>query len=108
MLGRREVLVLQGTVAYPDTLPPHAEDLVSQLMQKQLSKRIGNMKGGVQDIKDHPFCEGLDWEHPHRLRVDVEARPFDRENHDWLPGEVVLAGRTPRIEAGEQRLFDTF
>ena len=70
-------------------------------MQKQLSKRIGNMKGGFQDIKDHPFCEGLDWEHPHRLRVDVEARPFDRENHDWLPGEVVLAGGTPRIEAGE-------
>eukprot|EP00908_Phaeocystis_cordata_P018608 Transcript_30074.p2 GENE.Transcript_30074~~Transcript_30074.p2 ORF type:complete len:395 (-),score=89.34 Transcript_30074:119-1303(-) len=101
-------LVLQGTVAYPDTLPPHAEDLVSQLMQKQLSKRIGNLKGGFRDIKDHPFCEGLDWEHPHRLRVDVEARPFDRESHDWLPGEVVLAGRTPRIEAGEQSWFDTF
>ena len=42
------------------------------------------MKGGFQDIKEHPFCEGLDWEHPERLRVKTEPRPFDREAHEWL------------------------
>ena len=41
-------------------------------------------------------------------RVDVAARPFDREKHEWLPGEVVLAGGTPRIDADKQSLFDTF
>ena len=85
----------QGTVVYPETLPPHAEALIAQLLQKSLSRRLGNLKGGFQDIKEHPFCKGLDWEHPHRLRVVTEPRPFDREAHEWLPGEVVLASSTP-------------
>ena len=101
-------LTLQGTVTYPETLPPHAEDLISQLLQKSLSKRLGNMKGGFQDIKEHPFCEGLDWEHPERLRVNTEPRPFDREAHEWLPGEVVLASSAPRQDAETQALFHGF
>ena len=101
-------LTLQGTVTYPETLPPHAEDLISQLLQKSLSKRLGNMKGGFQDIKEHPFCEGLDWEHPERLRVNTEPRPFDREAHEWLPGEVVLASSAPRQDVETQALFHGF
>jgi hypothetical protein len=34
------VITLQGTVTYPETLPPHAEGLISQLLQKSLSKRL--------------------------------------------------------------------
>jgi protein kinase X len=101
-------LTLQGTVTYPETLPPHAEAVISQLLQKSLSKRLGNLKGGFQDIKEHPFCEGLDWEHPERLRVNTEPRPFDREAHEWLPGEVVLASNAPRQDADTQALFHGF
>ena len=101
-------LTLQGTVTYPETLPPHAEAVISQLLQKSLSKRLGNLKGGFQDIKEHPFCEGLDWEHPERLRVNTEPRPFDREAHEWLPGEVVLASSAPRQDAQTQALFHGF
>ena len=101
-------MLLQGTVSYPETLPPHAEELISQLLQKSLSKRLGNLKGGFQDIKEHPFCEGLDWEHPHRLQVVTEPRPFDCEAHEWLPGEVVLASSAPRPDADTQALFHGF
>ena len=101
-------LTLQGTVTYPETLPPHAEELISLLLQKSLSKRLGNLKGGFQDIKDHAFCEGLDWEHPERLRVNTEPRPFDCEAHEWLAGEVVLASSAPRPDADTQALFHGF
>ena len=51
----RPLFVLQ--VEYPDDLPEDAADLIFQMLQKALSRRLGNMAGGYQDIKDHPFCE---------------------------------------------------
>jgi protein kinase A len=30
-------------------------------MQKDLSKRFGNLKNGINDIKNHPWFEGIDW-----------------------------------------------
>jgi len=31
-------------------------------LQTDLSKRYGNLKGGVNDIKDHRFFKGFNWE----------------------------------------------
>ena len=45
--------------------PPHfsrpARDLIKNLLQVDLSKRYGALKNGPEDIKNHPFFEGVDW-----------------------------------------------
>ena len=67
------------------------------------------MKGGTQDIKEHPWCVGFDWEHPHKHRVVSEhVRPFDREQYEWLPAVSVITAGRETIEANKQSQFDGF
>jgi protein kinase A len=53
---------LSGKVAYPSHINRFSRHLISQLLQTAPSKRIGNLRGGVIDIKSHPFFGGFDWE----------------------------------------------
>ena len=39
-----------------------AKHLCKQLMAKDPKKRIGNGKNGINEIKAHPFFEGIDWD----------------------------------------------
>ena len=42
-----------SNLAFPDNVPRDGAALIRKLLQRELSKRYGNMKGGVQDIKKH-------------------------------------------------------
>jgi len=37
------------------------KDLIRNLLQTDLSKRFGNLKNGVSDIKKHRWFTGVDW-----------------------------------------------
>ena len=37
------------------------KDFLGKLIQVDLSKRIGNLKNGVTDIKDHIWFENINW-----------------------------------------------
>ncbi len=39
-----------------------AKSLIKRLLQEDLSKRIGNLKGGVSDIKNHRFFKDFNWD----------------------------------------------
>jgi hypothetical protein len=53
---------LSGKVAYPSHVSRFARHLISQFLQTSPSKRIGSLRGGVVDIKAHPFFKDFDWE----------------------------------------------
>ncbi|WAQ92484.1 hypothetical protein PtA15_16A392 [Puccinia triticina] len=40
---------------------PASIDLISRLLVVDRSKRLGNLKGGIHDIKAHPWFRGVDW-----------------------------------------------
>ena len=46
---------------YPDGFDSKLKSLVKHLLRRDLSKRFGNMVGGVNDIKEHRFFESIDW-----------------------------------------------
>ncbi|KAI9323235.1 kinase-like domain-containing protein [Dichotomocladium elegans] len=52
--------ILQGRVKWPPYFDPRAKDLLKRLLTSDLSKRFGNLKGGADDIKNHPWFEGVD------------------------------------------------
>ena len=53
--------ILKGKLKFPSSFNSNAKSLVKHLLVQDLSKRYGNLKGGVNDIKNHRFFKGLDW-----------------------------------------------
>ncbi len=52
---------MKGKIKFPSSFPSNAKSLVKHLLVQDLSKRYGNLKGGVDDIKNHRFFKELDW-----------------------------------------------
>lgn len=45
--------IIEGKLRIPNYFSPDLSDLVKNLLQNDLSKRFGNLKNGVNDIKRH-------------------------------------------------------
>ncbi|EFN51280.1 hypothetical protein CHLNCDRAFT_141214 [Chlorella variabilis] len=54
--------VLKKPLAFPDSVPVSAEckDLITQLLAKEASKRVGS-RAGADEIKRHAWFAGLNW-----------------------------------------------
>jgi serine/threonine protein kinase len=52
---------LSGKISFPSHVSRFARHLISQFLQTAPSKRIGNLRGGVADVKGHPFFKDFDW-----------------------------------------------
>lgn len=47
--------ILAGKIEYPRHMKKEARDLISKLLTADLSRRLGNLKGGARDIRTHPW-----------------------------------------------------
>jgi len=54
--------ILQGKVSYPGLMDAYSKDLVKKLLQADRTKRLGCMKGGVDEIKKHKFYKDIDFD----------------------------------------------
>ncbi|XP_014251833.1 cAMP-dependent protein kinase catalytic subunit alpha-like [Cimex lectularius] len=50
-------------------------DLIDELLQNNYTKRLGNLKGGAKDIKNHPFFHDLDWKELLKKRIRPPFKP---------------------------------
>jgi len=53
--------ILANTPMFPDYMNKSAKDLIKKLLSTDRTRRIGNLKGGADDIKKHRFFKGFDW-----------------------------------------------
>ncbi|EED15507.1 cAMP-dependent protein kinase catalytic subunit PkaC1 [Talaromyces stipitatus ATCC 10500] len=63
--------ILRGKIKYPPYMHPDAVDLLSQLITPDLTKRLGNLHGGPEDVKNHPWFAEVTWDR--LLRKDIDA-----------------------------------
>lgn len=99
--------ILDGTVAYPADMDANAADLVSKLLQKDISRRYGNMVAGAKDIKEHKLYAHIDWKAPYEYRGSIRPAKFEPSKHDWLPALEVVTESKP-LKAQDQALFASF
>ena len=66
--------ILNGTITYPDYLPPDILDLLQKLIVKDLTLRLGNLQNGSDDVKNHPWFKEVIWER--LLSRDIET-PYE-------------------------------
>ena len=82
--------ILNCKLKFPSHFDPVAKDLVKRLLSPDLSKRYGNLKNGVQDIKGHKWFSGVDWK---KLESGLVGAPYvpplkhegDTSNFDKYP-----------------------
>ena len=99
--------IVAGKVRYPNHLKPSAKDLISNLLQTDITKRYGNLKNGIEDIKSHKWFAGIDWEALKQLKVDPPFVPnvtggdgddSNFQTYDEDPDLAPAAGATDPFE----------
>lgn len=66
--------ILVGKVYYPSYFHPDAVDLLTKLITADLTRRLGNLQGGAEDIRNHPWFSEVVWEK--LLLKDIET-PYE-------------------------------
>ena len=65
--------ILQRKIQFSSDFDEASRSLIKHLLEPDLSKRYGNLKDGVNDIKNHVFFKSMNWDK--LLRQEIEA-PF--------------------------------
>jgi protein kinase A len=92
--------ILRGRVKYPPYLHPDAVDLLSQLITADLTKRLGNLHGGSEDVKNHPWFAEVTWDRLARKDIDAPYVPpirggqGDASQYDRYPEETEQYGQS--------------
>lgn len=83
--------ILVGHVRYPSYLHQDAVTLLQGLITKDLTRRLGNLQNGPQDIKTHPWFGEVIWEK--LLSKDIET-PYEPPIQSGV-GDASLFDRYP-------------
>merc|ERR1719394_434795 len=74
--------ILDAKVAYPPELPQKAKAFISKLLTPNLSRRLGNLKGGAMDVMMDPFFNGVSWRQVLEKQVRAPYIPHVENDHD--------------------------
>ncbi|KAK4691616.1 hypothetical protein P7C70_g9312, partial [Phenoliferia sp. Uapishka_3] len=103
--------ILTGKFAFPPHIDFVAKDLIRRLLTADLSKRLGNLKDGAMDIKNHRWFEGVDWDLLERKAIRAPiipqtSTPGDTSNFEKYPttGMDQLPGVLRATRARQMRL----
>ncbi|MCJ1355350.1 MAG: camp-dependent protein kinase catalytic subunit [Icmadophila ericetorum] len=92
--------ILKGRVKYPPYIHPDAQDLLQRLITPDLTKRLGNLHGGSQDVMQHAWFAEVTWERLSRKDIDAPYVPpvkggvGDASQFDKYPEETEQYGQT--------------
>ncbi|KAH0527934.1 hypothetical protein TsFJ059_002853 [Trichoderma semiorbis] len=67
--------ILKGKVKYPAYINPDAQNLLERLITADLTKRLGNLFGGSQDVRNHPWFAEVTWDRLARKDIDAPYTP---------------------------------
>jgi protein kinase A len=67
--------IVSGKVRFPSHFSSDLKDLLRNLLQVDLTKRFGNLKNGVNDIKGHKWFLSTDWIAIYQKKVEAPFLP---------------------------------
>ena len=83
--------ILEGKIKFSSDFDDKSKKLIKHLLEKDISKRYGNLKNGVEDIKNHEFFQNFNWDKLLKQEIPAEFIPkINDENvikyYDFYPG----------------------
>ncbi|CAF1329138.1 unnamed protein product [Rotaria magnacalcarata] len=92
--------IVSGRVRFPAHLTVDLKDLLKNLLQVDLTRRYGNLKSGVKDIKEHRWYKDVDFIAIYEKKIEAPFIPkTDKENYDTYdeqPLQVATVDRYPK------------
>ena len=67
--------IIRSEVDFPRGATPESIDLITRLLDKNPETRLGSGPRDYEDIKEHPFYDGLDWEALLQKTLPMEWKP---------------------------------
>ncbi|XP_064432303.1 ribosomal protein S6 kinase alpha-4 isoform X4 [Mirounga angustirostris] len=74
--------ILKCSPPFPPRIGPVAQDLLRRLLCKDPKKRLGAGPQGAQEVRNHPFFQGLDWAALAARKIPAPFRPQIRSELD--------------------------
>lgn len=96
--------IYKQIVSKPVSFPPEpqisdaAKDIIRSFCTVDRSKRLGNIQGGAQRVKDHPFFYGVNWEDVYYRKYRGPIIP-----HVRYPGDAQCFDIYPDEKAGREQ-----
>merc|ERR1711988_1461223 len=74
--------ILSGKIVFPKLFDKNAKGLVKKLLTAELSKRYGNLKNGVDDIKQHKWFKDINWTDMLEKKIAAPFKPTVKSQSD--------------------------
>ncbi|XP_069959034.1 cAMP-dependent protein kinase catalytic subunit 1 [Cherax quadricarinatus] len=93
--------IVSGKVRFPGHFSSDLKDLLRNLLQVDLTKRYGNLKNAVNDIKNHKWFASTDWIAVYQRKVEAPfipkcKGPGDTSNFDDYEEEALRISSTEK------------
>ncbi|OQV11393.1 RAC serine/threonine-protein kinase [Hypsibius exemplaris] len=90
-------LILLAEVKFPKTLSPNARHLLSVLLVKDPSKRLGGGVGDYRDIQAHPFFANVNWDELVLKKYNPPFKPQVTDETDTRYFDEVFTGESVEL-----------
>ncbi|KAF0685748.1 Aste57867_22356 [Aphanomyces stellatus] len=70
--------IINAPLRFPSFMSAEAKSLLTGLLQRKVSDRLGSGPTDGEEIKSHPFFAGLDWDQVSRKEITPEFKPPNR------------------------------
>ncbi|CAL8102978.1 unnamed protein product [Orchesella dallaii] len=67
--------IVAGKVKFPNFMGEDCKDIVKNILQVDLTRRFGNLKNGVHDIKNHKWFQSVDWNAVFHKKITPPFKP---------------------------------
>jgi protein kinase A len=108
--------IVQGKFRYPSRSPVTrtADNLIRSLLQCKQSSRLGNLKGGHEDVKQHEWFRRIDLNKLSKRKIKAPWKPTIKDaldvSHfdDFSSAEKEVESSGPSLRQDEQSMFADF
>jgi len=102
--------IMNENIVYPAGFPEDAQDLVEGLCTREVLARLGGMRGGCEDVKEHPFFENINWRELKAKKILAPGKPPIKDNMDVSNFDDIYDDEPEDIQpyGGRQSIFKAF
>ncbi|ESN99810.1 hypothetical protein HELRODRAFT_84000, partial [Helobdella robusta] len=74
--------ILSGIIEWPKHFDFAAKDIIRKLLAQDRTRRLGNMKNGANDVKNHKWFKNLNWTNVYEKKLEPPIVPRIRHLGD--------------------------